>query len=227
MYPMSRIMRPALAAWLFMGLLRPLEAGPETPGPPSPPAPGEVGDAIVSPSSPPPIPLSTEREKRIMDAVFSRFPDVEPGLVMDYLRNHFPHEVRYFTELSMRDVERSVEYLTRVVGDCAQLLQTQKTDPDRYDKLLALQKLELKAYSQSDAFKASGNDERQARHDELMATLDDCFEIKQYLMRKELTDLEEELVKLREMIEKREETKLAILHRRFLQITGEKDGLEW
>ncbi len=194
----------------------------------APPPPASASAGSTSPSDgPPPIPLSTDREKRILEAVFSRFPDVDPGTVMDYLRDHFPHEVRYFTELSMRDVERSVEYLTRVVGDCAHLLRTQKTDPDRYDKLLALQKLGLKAYSQADAYKSAAAADRKDQEVVLMTTLDDCFEIKQYLMRKELADLEEELMKLRDMIEKRKKSKVAIINRRFQQITGENDALEW
>ncbi|MFT5241062.1 MAG: hypothetical protein ACI9OU_000453 [Candidatus Promineifilaceae bacterium] len=175
----------------------------------------------------PPIPLSTKRENKILEAVFSRFPDVDPTEVLVFMRLHFPHEVRYFTELSMRDVDRSVAYLTGIVRDCAELMRARKDDPKRYEQLLRYQKLEMKAYDQADVLRHASPEEKDVKHAEVEETLGACFEIKQELMRQELTKMEAELRSLQELIEKREKNKKTIIKGRSAQITGESDPLGW
>ncbi|MDE0840143.1 MAG: hypothetical protein OSB41_13970 [Kiritimatiellae bacterium] len=174
-----------------------------------------------------PIPLSTKRETQIVDAVFARFPDVDPTEVLAYMRTHFPHEVGYFTALSMRDVDRSVEYLSGIVRDCADLMRARKNDPKRYEQLLRYQKLETKAYDQADALRRASPEETNVKRAEVVETLGACFEIKQELMRQELTKMEVELSSLRELIEKREKNKNFIIKGRTEQITGESDPLRW
>jgi hypothetical protein len=192
------------------------------------PAPAPQGGRFVAPENMlPPIPLSTAREKQILQAVFSRFPGEDPSEVMAYLRTHFPQKIRYFTVLSMRDVDPAVEYLTEVVRDCTELLRTQVSDPKRHEKLLRYQKLESQAYQQGEQLRRAKGDSRSQLQAELAQTLDAGFMIKQDLMRQELADMEAELRMLRNLIQKREDNRKSLVNRRIAQITGDSDLLEW
>jgi hypothetical protein len=191
----------------------------------------ELADLPQANRGVPPTPLTTEQEERVLAAVFSRFPNVDREDMMGYIHEHFPGELQEFTLVSMRDLGGAVEYLLGLVSTCLELQATQERDPSAYASMLRLHALEREADSLGricrEATERIDPEAREAASQRLGVALTEAFSIKQELMRSDVAEIEQELERLRALVDQRERNRAAIISQRMRELAGELDGVQW
>lgn len=215
----TAVLLPSLSAW---------PAGAQDAAPPSPPpTPSTAAKPVIAPPSFPGIPVVIRREQKVLHEVFGRYPGVDRDHVMEFLREHFPREMKRFRSVVAHDEEAAGLLLAGLVSQAMELLETKDHDPRRFARLLEQRKLERKAESLAELLA----DERETNRDGIIRALRDVlvqvFEIKQQLMQADVAEMEADLEELKQLVQKREAHRKEIITRRLKDLTGETDYLEW
>lgn len=206
-----------LCVWLSLSAV---PAGAQRPDPDSPKPPAPVFH--------PPAPPRPTLDKEWMDSVFRRFPDVKPELVMDFIHERFPREVHEVKRLLTRRREDAVDFMSDLIQETLDLLDTRREDPARFEKVMRQRDLDRKAAEQAEAVRRCKDDpERGRRVEALRRTLAEAFVVKQELMKESVADMEVELNELKGLVERREKHREGIILRRIADLTGEKEELDW
>lgn len=171
----------------------------------------------------PPVP----GEEELLDTAFRRYPEADRAEVMAFLKEQLPEELYAFKLRAMRRREDAVEYLANLIRETLRLMETKKNDPGLFRKVVRKRTLEQQASRLADSAKRAKGDLRTSYLTQLEKALTEAFELKQEIMKLDVSQMEGELQQLRILLEKREENGRAIVGRRIAELTGEMDYLQW
>jgi hypothetical protein len=87
--------------------------------------------------------------------------------------------------------------------------------------------LEQQATRLADVIRRAKDDQRANYLAELEKTLLEAFQIKQEMMKLDVSHMQNELEQLRVLLERRNENERAIVGRRIAELTGDMDYLQW
>lgn len=183
----------------------------------------ESTEAIDPDSVPPPTPYENE----IIDAVFARFPGVNRGEVDKFLKTNFEDELRKFRTLAVTRHEEATALFSTLVRDVLSLLETRRKNPAAYEKKITLKRLESTAGRLAREIRLAGDDEKKILQQNMRETVTSIFDVKQQLMKIDVEQMNRELALLKELVDKREANREAIVNRRVTDLVGEKKDLEW
>jgi hypothetical protein len=180
------------------------------------------------------LPTRMERERRqgaqerdIADRVWGRFPDVNPEQTMAFLGETLPDEMREFRVLAAERREEAVDFLTSLVRQSIELQAIKRRHPDLFAQHVTQRRLEHEAEEAAQAVRQSSGAARAQAVTGLRQKLESVFEVKQLLMQRDVEQMETELRDLKEMIEKRQQNRQAIVTRRLSELIGEANDLHW
>jgi len=177
----------------------------------------------------PPLPpqFPPAPEPKLIEDVFRRFPDVQPDVVMEFIREQFPWKMHEFRMLSRGRINNAVDFLANAVQESLELLNVKNQRPELFEKIMARRRLERKADELAAVCRASSGVQRRKLLDELRGTLQEGFDLKQAIMKAELESMQGELQLLEGLISRRQASKDLIIQRRIVDLSGEKDNLKW
>lgn len=181
--------------------------------------PGEIETDLA----PPPTPYEFD----IIEAVYARFPGINRSEVEQFLQNNFAYELRRFRTLAVDRQEEATDFLSKLVREVLSLLETKRRNPVAFEKKLALKRLETRADRLAREIRLAGGDEKKRLQRELHDTAVSIFDIKQELMKTDVEQMSRELALLKELINKREASREAIVNRRVVNLVGDREDLEW
>ncbi|MCE9615337.1 MAG: hypothetical protein K8T26_13785 [Lentisphaerae bacterium] len=175
----------------------------------------------------PPTPLSSVQEQQVLDAVFSRFPNVDPHVMMTYIRQHFPDELQQYSLRAMENLGEAMTLLMNLVREALDLQALEERRPEAYALVMKQKALEREARALAMATLDGAEADRTARVAQLRETLAASFQAKQDLMRGDIAEIQRQVEDLRALVEEREANREAIISRRVDEIIGRSDATAW
>ena len=173
------------------------------------------------------VPPPTPYEFDIVEVVYARFPGVNRKEVDQLLQNNFADELRKFRTLAVDRHAEATELFSRLVREVLSLLETRRKNPAAFEKKLKLRRLEVTADRLAREIRLAGDDRKQQLQQSLHETAASIFDIKQDLMKDDVEQMGRELALLKELVNKREANREAIVNRRVTDLVGDKSHLEW
>lgn len=175
----------------------------------------------------PPTPLTMNDERRVLEAVFARFPNIDQTAMMAYIRERLPAELQEFSLASMQNLGDAMAMLSGLVRDALELQELEKHDPDLYAMRLRLRELEQRGRTLGDAARRATDAQRADRLAALQQVVEQAFEVKQAVMRRELSYLQRQITEMEALVERREENRAAIIEQRVRVVAGDVDPAQW
>lgn len=146
---------------------------------------------------------------------------------LEFLREISPEKVEKL--LMVKEVNRD-EYnyqLKRVLEEMMQARRFEKSDPERYERIVRTKSLEEKSQSLGRAHRQASKSEKANIEAELNKILSELFDLREENRREEVAKLETRLKELKDSLKERQENKAEIIKRRLAQLTGQGQHLEW
>ncbi|MCX7590544.1 MAG: D52 family tumor protein [Kiritimatiellae bacterium] len=173
----------------------------------------------------PPVPIEAE----IVQEVFGGYPAVNPEEVMQFIREQLPEQMYAFRKMSLRQKQRNeaAAYLSALVRESLDLIAMKQRDPQRFEKVMAEKHLCMEAERLAELARHADKEARETHLAKLRQVLESAFDARQDLMRWELQRLEQELGRLRQMLEQRERHRSEIIENRLKELTGDTDLVKW
>lgn len=189
-------------------------------GPPGPSAalPAAHGFALLPPSP---------NEGEVMKEALVGFSGVDPSEIAGFMRRYLPEQMNEFRRLSMRDRDKAVRFMSGQARDVLELLKVRRRSPSLFEKVVRQRRLQQMSDGLAQVVRLSEGADRETSRVELKRLLAELFRLKQELMRGDVENMEKELAKLRELLEKREANRDAIIAHRLTNMTGEIDPMKW
>ena len=163
----------------------------------------------------------------VMRDVFSRHPGVRPDEVMKFINEQFPDEMKRFQELRQKNAAEAEERISSLVENAIELLEIRQKNAEQFEKALKKTKLDRQAEHMGEKLRGEDVKDKEQASKEIREILEQSFELKQELMKMEVSGLEGEIQKLKEMVEKRQANKKAMIDRRVKELTGKEAELRW
>ncbi len=180
-----------------------------------PPAPRFAG--------PPPLPL----EGDVLRYVFEHFPEENRDEVMAFIGENFKSDLPVFRKLSNEDPRKATAYMLDLVSDALVLMEIAKKDEELAGMMVRQKELERRAVRKAKETALADGEEKKALVKELKSLLEQAFDAKQQLMKRDLAGMEEKLKELSEMISKRDEYREKIIENKLDEMTVEENYLKW
>lgn len=171
----------------------------------------------------PPTPLTSDQEQQVLDAVFSRFPNVDAQAMMGYIGEHFPDEMQRYTLTSMQNLGEAMTMLIGLVREGLALQELETRNPAQYARTVRQQQLERRVRAIGEA---RGRGTEAISKETLQQTLAEAFEAKQEMMRGDIAEIQRQVDELDALLRAREKNREAIIARRLAEMTG-SGGQEW
>lgn len=171
----------------------------------------------------PPVPGQAD----ILDAAFRRYPEADREEVMAFLKEQLPEELYAFKLRAMRRREDAIEYMANLIRETLELMETRRSNPELFRKVVRRRTLEQQASRLADSARRAKGDQRTHYLTQLEKALTEAFNLKQEIMKVDVSQMEGELQQLRILLGKRQENGRAIVGRRIAELTGEMDYLQW
>ncbi|MDA0577358.1 MAG: hypothetical protein O3B24_04600 [Verrucomicrobia bacterium] len=176
----------------------------------------------------PPTPFTSDQEQQVLQAVFSRFPNVDPHAMMEYIATHNPDDMQRYTLLSMQNLSEALPLLMGLVRDSLELQALETRRPEQYARAVRYQELERRAQELAAPLEGAHTPEAAdaARLAELRAVLMDAFEAKQELMRSDVAEIQAQVDELENLLREREAKRDEIVARRLAELADGAQG-QW
>ena len=119
------------------------------------------------------------------------------------------------------------EQAMRMLNESMELIRLKDQEPDRFKSILELRKAETETLRLGREFREATPERQKTIKDELRAKLDKLFELREADRQSEITRMEKELARLKDLVAKRRQKKDAIIESRMGELTGEREETGW
>ena len=163
----------------------------------------------------------------ILSRALWRVPERVRPQVMEIVQQHFGRELREVQALARVEPMDAKELLGDLVAEAMELLELREENPEAFERRIRLAALEREAQELGGICADRGGEERAEPQKKLREVLTEAFNIKLEMMKQEAKALEQELDRLKILVDKRQASREAIVERRLKELTGEEDVLDW
>jgi hypothetical protein len=141
----------------------------------------------------------------------------------------YQREMGRFEEDTRRmEPEARREEAGRLAQELRDLIRIRDENPDALPRVLEMRELERNSWKMGERIQQTDNDEEKTKlTDELHKTLDQLFDYRQEERRGEMERLRAELEKLEKSIETLDERREEAIEKKFLEMTGQGEELDW
>jgi len=174
-------------------------------------------------AGPPPLPFEAD----VLRYVFEHFPGVNKDDVMKFIGDNFKSDVPEFRKLSNEDAVKATTFMMDLVGEALALMEIARKDNELASMIVKQKDLERKAKRKAGEVVMSEGKEKEVAKAELRKMLEQAFDVKQMLMKRDLAGMQAELRRLDEMIARRNEYRSQIIDRKLNELTLEENYLKW
>ena len=197
---------------------------------------GTLGLALAGEPGRPEEPGDRDRQRREMEArrraeMMRRQQMMIPGLphqIVQFWQQHDPETVDELRQQLAGDPRQHPERVRYIVEETRKLADMQRKDPEAFDLVLQQRRLDRhvrKLATEMRETKEQAEKERIAN--ELRATLDQLFEVREALREREIRGLEARIEEARALAKKRRAHKAEIIEHRIKELRGDLDYLKW
>jgi hypothetical protein len=169
--------------------------------------------------------LLPEELREVVGAFVREHEGVDPGELLEFLRARNPDALAEVRELARQRRPEAREILRDLVAEGAHLLRLGRENPELFMREMRERDLNEQAERLGHELRRDGTDTE--AETELRRVLKEAFDIRQERMRAQIEELAAELRRLQELEQKREENRDEVIDRRFKQLSGQLDYLEW
>ena len=158
-------------------------------------------------------PLNEDEKESVLARIKREHPEVYDWLLFVEIHNR-----EQYTQITNELIK-----FERIMRLCEQ------HDPDRYQRLRAIQDLSFQERLLAEQYKKTKSEEekRDLKIRIMREVLDKLFDLKLEERKVEVKELEDKLRKIKEEIAQREKRKKEILEQHFEEITGQLDYMQW
>jgi hypothetical protein len=192
---------------------------------------GALGAALAGEPGPPPRREGQDMEARRRQAELMRRRAMMPGLppqVIQFWEEVDPDAVDDLRRHLAANPQQRGDILRKVFDETRRLAEMRKNAPEAFDLVLQQRKLDRHVRKLgADLRKEKEQGERERVANELRATLDQLFEVREALREREIKGLEDRIKQLRDLAKKRRDHKAEIIEHRIKELGGELDYLKW
>ena len=149
--------------------------------------------------------------------------------ILEFLEENLPHLVPHLKELREEDPEAHRHELREIRHHLEAYERTREEAPEIAEAMLRAHRLEAESWELARSLTGIEDAEaREKRVDELRSLLEQIFDLRMKQPEMELRHLEDEVRKIREMVQRRHEARDRIIDRRLENLIDEADeDLEW
>jgi hypothetical protein len=163
----------------------------------------------------------------VLRVTLARFPADGRDDLLRFLQEIFPGELQSIRQTSPVRPEQAMRALTDLAHRGKELMDLRQKRPSHYRRKIALLQLDRRAETLGDGIRRAEGVARKRKVIELQKVLKESFEIKQELMQEDLDDLLRGVERMRDLVEKREQHRQDIIHRRLIYLTGHEEWKQW
>jgi hypothetical protein len=147
---------------------------------------------------------------------------------MDWLKENEPARSEAMMRLKKERPEDYERMLQQVAMEIREMKALERKEPERYEARLKQRKLEYRSTELVEKIQAAGADQDTGDlREELRGVLSQLFDLREEERALELRRLEDEMARLRDVMEKRKKLKDDIVERRLAELLGEDSLMEW
>lgn len=167
----------------------------------------------------PPQPPIREKERFLP-------PEIEAE-AMAYIKEMSAARAEMLNKMKFVHPNEYREQLFRIYEEKSKLEELRMFDLARYEQIVAQQKLEQKSWELAENYRSADPKKKEIIKKELLAVLNNLFDLKETDKKHEIARLEEELKKLHEMINYRNQNKDKIIEKHLKEMLGEMQSFDW
>jgi len=157
-----------------------------------------------------------------------RMTEAQEEATLEFLERLDPEVAVWFRQMKLTSPMRYRRMLNAVAFRIAMMEREAAGDTTALVRERAVMRLQMRVESLSQQYRRAGDDDsRDAIRAEMRGALDELFDLREAEKRAHLERMARELERLRAVIAERRENKDEIVERRLLELTGERETLEW
>ncbi len=174
---------------------------------------GDIAQAPVPGGHPGPPPVLNDRQK---------------SEVISFIQKYMPSNYETMREIKEADPGRYNQMLLENYRIMTEIKELAKIDTEAHKDSLKAVKLEDESIKLSKQYrKATGEDEKGQITKKLKTILNELFDLREKERTRRIKQLEQELTRLKESLNKRKKNKDTIVQQRLDELTGKKENLQW
>ncbi len=149
-------------------------------------------------------------------------------IILEKIKAEEPDEIEALQQEKLKNPARYEEKLAKLWDDVRRLVKFKVEDPVRYNKLKKQLKLERDCRSLAHEYRKSKDETRKSQiKADLKSYLTELFNLRETQRAEKVTELEQELARLKEMLAFREKNKDKIIEKRLREMLAEDELLQW
>ncbi len=158
-------------------------------------------------------------------------PDISPKeekKVFQFLKKTDPGRIRLLEMLRHKEPFEYREAIRDILSEMNEMDHLRKDNPKLFEKFVIRRKLEVQSHRLADEIHRSRDKTRKAKlEEELRAVLQKLFPLRCLELETQINELSEELAKAKKLLEIKRKNKDKVIERRFRELTGVEDALDW
>jgi hypothetical protein len=147
--------------------------------------------------------------------------------ILDFLKTEYRPELEQLSRLGEQRSPEAPEFAGHLVNQAAEMLELRQYRPELFEEQMESRRLDRRSQELAEAYRRATGEERERLGVELKKVLETAFAARLRLQSKQLEAMREELQQQERRLEAREQSRERIVERRFQQLTGQGDDLEW
>lgn len=148
--------------------------------------------------------------------------------LMQFVEKEMPKgTAAYINQLIVENPYEAYEALEYLMETRNEYLELKEVQPEVAKDFLDYNHSETASYMLAMKIEKSDGKNDEALKKKLRGEIEKAFDLRLTLQKAELANLEDEVEELRTLLKKRETAREAVIERRFKELTGENEHLEW
>jgi len=149
-------------------------------------------------------------------------------IILEKIKDEEPNEIEALQQEEQKNSAKYEKKLVKLWDDVRRLEKFKKEDPVRYNKLKRQLKLERDCRTLAHEYRKLKNENRKSQiRADLKNCLTELFNLREAERAEKVTELEQELARLKEMLAFREKNKDKIIEKRLREMLDEDELLHW
>ena len=159
------------------------------------------------------------------NAAFQRFPEANRDELLTFANKYFPHEMLAAKKAAEWNANNAADMMSEVMAESLDLMDLRRHSKALFE--ITMKERALNRVARQQAKVARTDKDGAETTNALKETLEDAFDVKQELLKRDIEGMAKDLAKLRVLVGKRDESREVIVAKRLNELMGEGEHLRW
>jgi hypothetical protein len=148
--------------------------------------------------------------------------------VLEWLKEYEPETLEKLNDLREREPDGYYHFLREMFGKMMRMEEMRERDPEGFKRMTDMRNANRKIWELAEKYRNTDDEEQKTKLEaQLKQALAQIFDLKQAQHKAEIEQLEKEVAKLKEIYERNQQRKDAIVTDRLKELTGKKGSFDW